>query len=176
MQSFGCSTTSMFELVMSPSTRTFGRSPAVMCKSDAPRSIISSRRTRRLRLDCAALGAVINVPGSRGAWVVARVACLLHALRATHHASRGGFSDHLFDRCNSLQYLHPRVHAEREHSFFDGAVADLGGTRVHDDQPANLLTHRRHFINALAAFESRSSTGVAACAFEEAEIADRGIE
>src|ERR1051325_3160202 len=42
-------TTSTLELVMSPSTRSLGRSPAVMCRSDALRSIISSSSTRRLR-------------------------------------------------------------------------------------------------------------------------------
>ena len=33
---------------MSPSIRSIGREPAVMCRSEAPRSIISSSRTRRL--------------------------------------------------------------------------------------------------------------------------------
>ena len=42
---------SRLEFVMSPSTRSFGRSPAVMCRSEASRSIISSRSERRLRLD-----------------------------------------------------------------------------------------------------------------------------
>src|SRR5690349_11906192 len=176
MQSLGCSTVSMLEFVMSPSTRTFGRSPAVMCRSDAPRSIISSSRTRRLRLDGAVLGAVINVPGYRDAWRVARGASLLHASRATPHASRGSFPDHLLDSRNSLQDLHPRIHAEREHPFLDGAVADLGRARVHDDQPANLLTHRHHFIDALATLESRAGAGVAAGALEEAELPDRGVE
>src|SRR5690349_11902096 len=106
MQSFGCSTVSMFEFVMSPSTRTFGRSPAVMCRSDAPRSIISSSRTRRLRLDGAVLGAVINVPGYRDAWRVSRGASLLHASRGTRHASRGSLSNHLLDGRDPLQHLH----------------------------------------------------------------------
>ena len=46
--SFGCITKSIFERVMSPSMRSMGRSPAVMWRSDAPRSIISSSSTRRL--------------------------------------------------------------------------------------------------------------------------------
>src|SRR2546422_9162978 len=37
---------------MSPSTRSLGRSPATMCRSDASFSIISSSRERRFR-DCA---------------------------------------------------------------------------------------------------------------------------
>src|SRR6185437_9384896 len=168
--------TSMLELVISPSTRTLGRSPAVMCRSEAPRSIISSSRTRRLRLDGAVLGAVINVPGYRDAWRVARGASLLHASRATHLASRGSFPDHLFDGRDPLQHLHPRVHAQREHPFLDRAVADLGRARVHDDQPANLLTHRHHLIDALAALQSRSRARVATGALEEAKLADRRIE
>src|SRR4051794_26867817 len=38
----------MLDRVMSPSIRSMGRSPAVTCRSDAPRSIISSSSTRRL--------------------------------------------------------------------------------------------------------------------------------
>ena len=46
--SLGDSSVSMFEFTMSPSTRSLARSPAVMCRSDASRSIISSSSERRL--------------------------------------------------------------------------------------------------------------------------------
>jgi hypothetical protein len=46
--SFGVRTSSTDEFVMSPSTRSLGRSPATMCRSDASCSIISSSRARRL--------------------------------------------------------------------------------------------------------------------------------
>src|ERR1051325_7836815 len=104
---------------------------------------------------------------SRG-WCRAALACSTH--RAPHHASRRSLSYHLLDGRNALQHLHPRIHAEREHPFLDGAVADFGRARIHDDPPANLLTHRHHFVDALAALETRSATGVTPGAFEEAEL------
>ncbi len=46
--SLGCSTYCRLEFSMSPSTRSLAHSPAVMCRSEAPFWIISSRRTLRL--------------------------------------------------------------------------------------------------------------------------------
>src|SRR5206468_8551310 len=177
MQSFGCSTISMFAFVMSPSTRSFGRSPAVMCRSEAPRSIISSRRTRRLRLDCPALGAVIGrwlvASGERRVWKRGPVGTR-HSHLAT--SSGGRLAYHLLHRRNPLDHLHPRVHAEREHSLFDRTIADLGGAGVHDDHPANLRTHRHHLVYALASLQPRAAARIAASALEEAELSDRRIE
>src|SRR5258708_4433348 len=47
---------SILESCISPSMRSFGRTPAVMCRSDAPRSMTSWRRLRRLNC-CADVGA-----------------------------------------------------------------------------------------------------------------------
>src|SRR5205085_8913804 len=137
-------------------------SPAVMCRSDAPRSIISSRRTRRLRLEGAVLGAVISLAGG---WDGGRGTGDAHssgASRTPRPAPRSGarFAYHLFDRRDSLQHLHPRVHPEREHAFLDGAITDFGRACIHDDEPANLLTHRHHLIDALPALQSRAGARV----------------
>src|SRR3982751_2028677 len=178
MQSFGCSTVSTLEFVMSPSTRTFGRSPAVMCRSDAPRSIISSRRTRRLRLEGAVLGAVISLAGGwdegRGTWDAHRSG----ASRNPRPAARSGacLPNQLFHSRDSLQPLHPRVHAEREHAFLYGAVADLGRPRVHDDETANLLAHRHDLVDALPALESRAGARVATRSLEKPELSNRRVE
>src|SRR6185437_12112314 len=59
MVSFGDSTISTLAFWMSPSMRSFGLSPAVMCKSDASRSIISSRSERKLIDDGAGAGDVM---------------------------------------------------------------------------------------------------------------------
>src|SRR6185295_14756147 len=109
-----------------------------------------------------------------GTWVAHYGGASRTPLPAPRSCAR--LSNHLFDRGNSLQHLHPRVHAQREHALLDGTVTDLGGARVHDDQPANLLTHRHHLVHALAPLEARSSTGVAPRALEEAELTDRGVE
>src|SRR5690242_9146671 len=175
MQSFGCSTMSTFEFVISPSTRTFGRSPAVMCKSEAPRSIISSSKTRRLRLDWPVFGAVISIVVG-GWWLVLGDGVGGPTTNHRPPASGARFANHLLHRRYPFDHLHPRIHAEREHSLIDGRVANLGGAGVHDDESPDLLTHWHHLIDSLPPLQSRTGAGVAAVPLVEAQVTDACLE
>src|SRR3990172_2060390 len=108
--------------------RILARSPAVMCRSDAPRSIISSSRTRRLTPCCwgAAPGAAGGAPviDGSGSW----------RFCAAHGASGAGLAEDLFARHHALEDLEPSVHAEREHAILDAAFLDLGGADVLQDE------------------------------------------
>src|SRR5690349_8504366 len=111
--------------VLSPSIRSFGRSPAVMCRSDASRSIISSSRVRR----------VIPV----GAAVAdMRYLFLMRERRPggpdTPLVLDARLTDDLLQRRDTLQHLEPPVHAERQHSFFGRAVLDLRRADVLENQ------------------------------------------
>src|SRR6266853_1975842 len=85
--SLGVSTSSLVALVMSPSTRSLGRSPATMCRSEASFSIISSSRARRFT-------GIDQSP-----------------------SSSGGFLDDFFERRDALLDLHHAVHAQRQHAL-----------------------------------------------------------
>src|SRR5437773_12131752 len=98
--SFGVRTSSVEALTISPATRSLGRSPATMCRSEASFSIISSSSARRFT-------GIDQSPSS----------------------SRG-FFDHFIERRDALLDLHHAVHAERQHALRHGEVAQLlrGGT------------------------------------------------
>src|SRR6266511_4934738 len=83
--SLGVSTSSVEAFTMSPSTRSLGRSPATMCRSDASFSIISSSSARRFT-------GIVQPPSS----------------------SRG-FLDDFFQGRDALLHLHHAVHAEGQH-------------------------------------------------------------
>src|ERR1035437_1379839 len=137
---------SFLEFTISPSMRTFAHSPAVMCRSDAPRSIISSRSERRFTP--VAVGAVMSYrlrdAGEEG-W--------------TSGASCGGLPDDLLKRGDALQDLQPAVHAQREHAVLDGACLDLHRADALEDEFAELRRLEHHLVQALAALQP----GPAAC-------------
>src|SRR5258708_1093547 len=101
--SLGVSTSSLVALVMSPSTRSLGRSPATMCRSEASFSIISSRRARRFT-------GIDQSP-----------------------SSSGGFLDDFFERRDAFLDLHHAVHAQSQHALRHGEVAQLFGGRALED-------------------------------------------
>src|SRR5687768_13760189 len=141
---------------MSPSTRSLGRSPAVMCRSEASRSIISSSRVRRLTTDGAAA-----VPDITPSYEVRR--------------SYAGLTDHLLERGNPLEHLEPPVHAQGEHPVGDRGVADLGRTDVHEDLLAQVGGHEHDLVDALTTLEPTGAL-IAAAATEERQLADPRVE
>src|SRR5688500_17050485 len=150
---------------MSPSIGSFGRSPAVMCRSLASRSIISSRSMRRLtELALAVAGAVIGAGGGRRALAIrdgGKRESGGSCLRPPPTALRRCLADDLLQRGDPLQDLEPAVHAEGQHSFVDRAVADLGGADVLDDELPDVRGHGHHFVETLAAIELRLGALVA---------------
>src|SRR5258708_26381751 len=97
--SLGVSTSSLVALVMSPSTRSLGRSPATMCRSEASFSIISSSRARRFT-------GIDQSPSSR---------------------SSGGFFYDFFQPPDPLLDLPPALPSHRPHSLPHAQVAPLFG-------------------------------------------------
>src|SRR5688500_20285989 len=89
---------------------------------------------------------------------------------------RSRLANDLLERRYSFENLQPPVHAEREHAVFNGAVANLHGADVLQDQPAQLGTHRHHFVETLPPFEARAGAGVASLTPEERQLADAGVE
>src|SRR5687767_10536723 len=118
-------TCSVLASVMSPSIRSFGRSPAVMCRSDASRSIISSSSVRRLIPVGAAVADI-------------RYLILIRERRRGRSAEPSRLdarlTDDLLQRRDTFQHLEPAVHAEGQHPLVDGAILDLGRADVLEDQ------------------------------------------
>src|ERR1035437_389723 len=154
---------SFLEFTISPSMRTFAHSPAVMCRSDAPRSIISSRSERRL------------TPVAAGAVMSERLRSA-GGKHGTSTASCGGLPDDLLERGDALQDLQPAVHAQRQHAVLDGAVLDLHGAHVLEDQLAELRGHEHHFVQPLAALQPGAAACVAAGSLAEPPPADLRVE
>src|SRR6266850_3522290 len=104
--SLGVSTSSVEAFTMSPSTRSLGRSPATMWRSEASFSIISSSRARRF------IGIARSPLAGRG------------------------FLDDFFQRRDALLDLHHAVHAQGQHAFRDGDLAQLLGRAALEDAAA----------------------------------------
>src|SRR3954470_23172725 len=100
--------------------RIMARTPAVMWRSDAFRSIISCRSVRRLNCGGGPAGAAGGVGAAAGAGIFARGGLVETLELSKHHDRRahdnpelsGGFSDHLFHVRVALEDLEPRVHAK----------------------------------------------------------------
>src|SRR4051812_41302564 len=106
---------------MSPSTRSFGRSPATTCKSEASLATISSSRARRL------IGEPEGATGCAGA---PSEMSIIGPVIVPRLGLGAGFSDHLIDGGQSLQYLQPAVHSQRQHTLGDGGVANFRRSRA----------------------------------------------
>src|ERR1041384_3289525 len=135
--SLGVSTSSLDALVMSPSTRILGRSPATMCRSEASFSIISSSRARRFT-------GIDQAPSSSG--------------RFFHDLFQGG--DAPLD-------LHHAVHAQGQHPLAHGGIAQLFGRSAFEDLPPQQGREQHHFVQPLAAFVAGAGAGIAPGAFGE---------
>src|SRR5258708_9397216 len=135
--SLGVSTSSLVALVMSPSTRSLGRSPATMCRSEASFSIISSSRARRFT-------GIDQSP-----------------------SSSGGFLDDFFERRDALLDLHHAVHAQRQHALRHGEVAQLFGGRALEDAAPHRRRQRHHLVQALPPLVAGPGARIAPLAFEE---------
>src|SRR6266566_3962660 len=135
--SLGVSTSSVVAFVMSPSTRSLGRSPATMCRSEASFSIISSSSARRFT-------GIDQSP-----------------------SSSSGFFDHFIERRDALLDLHHAVHAERQHALRHGELAQLlrGGTL--ENPAPHRRRQRHHLVQTLPSLVARAGTGVAALPLEE---------
>src|SRR5687768_10355193 len=161
-------TCSVLASVMSPSIRSFGRSPAVMCRSDASRSIISSSRVRRLIPVGAAVAdiryLVLMWKRDRGR-SAASPSCLY-----------GRLADDLFERRDPLHDLEPSIHAECQHPLIDGAIVDLRGADVLEDQLPDVRRHEHDFVESLTSLEPAAGALLAPLAPEEGQLADAGVE
>src|SRR5688500_8203461 len=143
--SFGVMTCSVLASVMSPSIRSFGRSPAVMCRSDASRSIISSSSVRRLIPVGAAVADI-------------RYLFLIRERRIGQSAGLpfgldSRLTDDLLQRRDTLEHLEPAVHAKRQHPFADRAILDLGGADVLENQLPQMRGHEHDFVETLTALQ-----------------------
>src|SRR5687767_15986443 len=103
---------------MSPSMRSFGRSPATICKSDALRETISSSSARRL-IPCGFGGSGFMGRKSSFGAVMLIVFSVCRGVRAR-------LSDDLVQRTDTLDDLEPPIHAEGEHAFLDRGLLDFG--------------------------------------------------
>src|SRR5438093_36468 len=135
--SLGVSTSSVVAFTMSPSTRSLGRSPATMWRSDASFSIISSSRARRF------IGIARSPLAGRG------------------------FLDDFFQRRDALLDLDHAVHAQRQHALLDGDVAQLFGRAALQDAAAQRAGQRHHLVQPLAPLVPGPRAGVAPGALGE---------
>src|ERR1700704_917237 len=131
---------------MSPSTRSFGRSPATTCKSEAFRETISSSRERRFT-PCCGDGGPDGLEVSMNGKVIGYRFRMLWG-------SRRGFADYLLERTDPLENFQPSVHAEGEHSFFDGCPLNFRGARALHDQLPEIGRHAHNFVKTLPALEA----------------------
>src|SRR5215831_17976547 len=116
-----------------------------MCRSDAPRSTISCRRSAML--------AAIVPPD-------ANAPCL-----------RQGNSEHFVDRRSSFNDLHEPGLAQRLHTARLGYRPQLGRRGTLEDGVAELLADRHDLVDRDPALHSREVTGRAALALVELHLA-----
>src|SRR5688500_15283425 len=112
----------MFESTMSPSMRSFGRSPATTCRSEAPRSVISSRSWRRFTPSASGAepaAAPAAAPGTGVDGVNLGFGPVIVEPVVGVVSRRAGFADYLVDRRDALHNLEPPVHAQRQHPIAD---------------------------------------------------------
>src|SRR5690606_11393990 len=153
------------ESVISPSIRIFGLSPADTCRSDAPRSIISSSSARRFTGE--AVGEDISYVSS--ASVRSLVDVRLWVLGT-------GLPHYLLQRRYALQHLQPAIHSQGEHSFLDCHIPDRCSTLALNHHPAQRGTHRHHFVQSLPSLHAEPAAVVAARALEVRQLSYPGIE
>src|SRR5688500_1994208 len=108
----------MLELTISPSILSLGRSPATMCRSEAPRSAISSSSWRRLTpsasgADPAATDAA--APPGEGEGEKVGFGPVIGKPVVEVVSSGAGLADYLVERGDALHDLEPAVHAQRQH-------------------------------------------------------------
>src|SRR5437660_2931719 len=135
--SLGVSCSSLAALMMSPSTRSLGRSPATMCRSEASFSIISSSSARRFT-------GIDQSP-----------------------SSSSGFFDHFIERRDALLDLHHAVHAERQHALRHGELAQLLGGGPLENPAPHRRRQRHHLVQALPPLVPGPGARIAARALEE---------
>ncbi len=87
-----------------------------------------------------------------------------------------GLADYLIERCDALQYLQPAIHAERQHSLFDGRLLDLGGARALHDQLSEFWGHVQDLVQPLTTTEPRSVTLLASLTAKNREVFHLGVE
>src|SRR5690242_9449799 len=133
---------------MSPSMRILGRSPAVMCRSEAPRWIISSSSERRLTLWAGAAGAA--------GWGVAVI------------RSARRFLDDFLEGGDALLHFHDPIHPEGEHALGNGHLLQLGGGRAAENHASQLRRQRHDLVQTGAALVTGTAAGIAAGTLEEA--------
>src|SRR5438094_797422 len=155
---------------MSPSIRSFGRSPATTWRSEASCVTISSRRLRKLIVPCCE-GGTGALPPSERSIVDPVIVCPPLVVR-----SRACLANHLVDRGQALHYLEPAVHAEREHPLGNGGSLNFRNRRALHDEAAQLRRHVHHFIKSLSAFQSAALALLASLAAKDWKIADARVE
>src|SRR5687768_10120216 len=106
----------MFEFTISPSIRSFGRSPATMCRAEAPRSAISSRSWRRLTPSASGAEPEATdaaTPAGEAEGVNVGIGPVILELGVGVRSRRAGLADYLVERCDALHDLEPAIHAQR---------------------------------------------------------------
>src|ERR1041384_1126059 len=148
--SFGVSTSSVDALVMSPSTRSLGRPPATMCRSEASFSIISSSSARRLT-------GIVRSP-SRGGFLhdlFQRGDAPFHLHQAVHAQGQHAFFDgrllHLLGR-GAAQHVPPQQ-ARHRHPLVEplpalvaGAVAGIAARALEERALVPIDPERMHLF------------------------------
>src|SRR5690606_30588135 len=115
--SLGARTCPTLEFTRSPSTRSLGGEPTVMCRSEAPRWIISCRSTRRLS---SWRGRACASAGGAG-WFIGS------SVRGGRPRSLGDrrFLDHFVERRHAALDLLHAVLAQRQHPLRAREIAQL---------------------------------------------------
>src|SRR4029453_5299462 len=142
--SCGVSASNWWSWVRRPLTRICGYVPLVMCKSDAPRSTISCRRSAMLAAIVPPYDAML---------------CL-----------RQGNSQHFLDSRSSFNDLHESGLPQRPHARRLGDRPQLGGSLVLEDGVPKLLADRHDLVDRDAALHSREVTRRAALALVELHL------
>src|ERR1700722_690915 len=101
--------------------RSLGRSPAVICRSEASRSIISSNNWRRFTPP-PGTGAAVLAGGAGATAGAAPIASKSRRRKQSNDGSscarsRARLANDLLDRRYALEDLEPPVHAQRQHPF-----------------------------------------------------------
>src|SRR5438128_4785117 len=142
--SCGVSTSNWVSWLRRPLTRICGYVPLVMCKSDAPRSTMSCRRS-------AILAAIVPPHNA--------MPCL-----------RQGNSQHFLDCRSSFNDLHEPGLPQRPHTRRLRDCPQLGGPLVFEDRVAQLLADRHDLVDRDPALHSREVTRRAALALVELHL------
>ena len=156
---------------MSPSMRSFGASPATMCRSDALRAIISSSSARRLTPVAAWAASGFDRQRIELGSAVMSV-FVFGVVRRRPLVSRTIWSSGVIPLMTLSQPSMRRVSMPSSMA----ASLDLGRADVLHDQPAEARGHGHDLVEALTSFQSRSVACSQPLPLKNGQIADACVE